>query len=169
MVNQTRRIDTRYFTVANGTVGRSEWVRGDFDAYDSDYETIKEGWWFESESERVETSIDRIHAMVVATGSVDANGLAKFFSDSSNLGSVVAKHFTRFVDFVASFGRDDASILPRVEFDILYFVAVRNICEPPFADSREYWDIYVDLTTIALESKCFWRGSPSDLVLTISK
>ena len=168
MVNQTRRIDTRYFTTANGTVGRSEWVRSDFDAYDSDYETIKESWWFESESERVETSIDRIHAMVMATGSVDANGLANFFSDSSNLGSVVAKNFTRFVDFMASFGRDDASIFPRVEFDILYFVAVRNIGEP-FADSREYWDINVDLTRIALESKRFWRGSPSDLVLTISK
>ena len=56
MPSETRNLEEYYFESHLGLVGRTERVRGDFDAYDGSFETMSVKWWLELDGHRSDTT-----------------------------------------------------------------------------------------------------------------
>lgn len=166
MAKETRKIDHCFFIVDEFTVGCTETLTGDFTSYDSEISTTAVAWWLERRGQRSPASIAEIEHLIRGTIAIDAAALAAFFAEARGYGFAIIPGGSHFVDFSASFGRDPATIYPRLNGRTLHFVARKTSCYSWPLD-QEFWDIKVNLDTTQIEAHCFWSGHLSDLVLKV--
>lgn len=159
---QTRKLDTIYRILSELTIGRTEWVRGNFDAYDSDFNTLKTEWWTESAGTREIASISKIDSLLISPSSPDAVQLATYYADSRDLGSVLCPQYTGLLDLQMSFGRSEFDMFPRIASGQLNFVTRKSFVRP-IATASEFWDNTLKIATGSIQSTCFWTGDHSQL------
>jgi hypothetical protein len=164
MVVETRKLDTTYRILSELTIGRSEWVCGDFDAYDSDYSTLKTEWWIESDGKRHKALISEIHLLLIGQPSLDLDAvqLAIYYADSRDLGSVLCSNYSGLLNFGMSFGRSDFEMFPKIVNGQLHFVT-RKVFGEQIATESEFWDNLVQIESGSIQSTCFWIGDHSRL------
>ncbi len=162
MGTQTRKLDTTYKVLSSLTVGYSEWVRGDFDAYDSEFDTLKTEWWTESFGRRENASISEIDLLLIGQSSADAVHLANYYADSRDLGSVLRPQYTGLLDLQMCFGRSETDMFPKIENGQLHFVTRKSFGQP-IATESEFWDNSLRIASGSIQSSCFWTGTSSQL------
>ena len=159
---QIRRDDTMFFRLPSGSVGRSEWVRGDFDVYDGAYTAIRTKWWLEINGRQFARTIAEIDQLIESQSSDDAVGLAMYFAHSRDLGYVLRPDYTNLLDFAESFARIETQVFPRIMDNVLFFVTRKSFGEPIVTHS-EFWDNSTELDRVGLRSDCFWSGPNAQL------
>lgn len=157
---QTRKLDTTYRILSELTIGRSEWVRGDFDAYDSDYNTLKTEWWIESDGKRRNSLISEIDLLLIGRLPLDAVSLATYYADAHDLGSVLCHNYFGVLDFSMSFGRSESEMFPKIVNGQLHFVTRKTFGEH-IATESEFWDNLLEIASGSIRSSCFWTGDHS--------
>ena len=162
MADKTRQIDHRYFVVDEFTVGRTETQRGDFDSYDGTVNTTSVVWWIETRGQRSPASVAEIERLIRNTNTNDIAAVAVFFAESRGYDTAIVPAYAQFVDFTASFGRDPATIYPRLNDRALHFIARKTSCKDWLME-QEFWDIKVNLDTAEMEAHCFWSGNLNDV------
>jgi hypothetical protein len=159
---QTRKLDTAYRIHGDLTIGRSEWVRGNFDAYDSKFITLNTEWWTESDGKRETASLAEIDRLLAGQSSADAIQLASYLADSRDLGSLLCPQFTGLLDFQISFGRSESDMFPKIANGQLHFVTRKSYGEL-IATESEFWDNSLEFASGSIQSSCFWAGTNSQL------
>ena len=167
MPSETRNLETSYFDSGRGFVGRTERVRGDFDAYDGAFETVSVKWWLDTEGHRIDTTLEQIGELVKCNSHCDADGLARFFADTHNLGRVLAKNYTQFIDFDKSFGRTETEIFPRISDYTLDFTTSQPV-RTANMKIINFIDIAVNLQKLEIAKKILWSGNRTELKLNSS-
>ena len=108
--------------------------------------------------------LEQINELVKANPDCDASGLAVFFADTNDLGSVLREDFTQFIDFGASFGRAAKDIFPRTCNHTLNFTTSKRTGDS-IDGITEFADITVDLLNLKITKKVIWRGNRVELKL----
>lgn len=153
---QTRKCDTKYRICSELTLGRSEWVRGNFDAYDSDYKTMKTEWWIESDGKRQNSLVSEIDILLIGQTYPDPVQLANYYADSHDLGSLLRRNHC-LLDLQMSFGRAESDVFPKIVDGQLHFVTRRAFGDQ-IATESEFWDHILQLASGSIQSTCFWTG-----------
>ena len=159
---QIRRDDTMFFRLPSGSVGRSEWVRGDFDVYDGAYTAIRTKWWLEINGGQFARNIADIDNLIETQSLDDAVGLAMYFAHSRDLGDALRPDYTNLLNFEESFTRLETQVIPRIAENVLFFVTRKSLGDP-IATHSEFWDNSTDLDRVDLRSECFWSGPNAQL------
>ncbi|WP_145051722.1 hypothetical protein [Lignipirellula cremea] len=90
MAIETRDLETRYFDVEGATLIRIQRVRGEFDVYDGFLETLNASFWLEYSDDRRPVTHAGIGTLIKGN-QIEPVGLAKYFADANDLGSVIAR------------------------------------------------------------------------------